>query len=161
MSTVIDKVNTIEGTIDAKSENVEAAADSPISTKVTTVATETKKRKIPSFKEIISKADEKVKRKLVPVQPWDTLKINNVYLIKSVNEMEIKLKNEEKKTGSYICVEDDEENIMNIWISEMILESLKEYSVSDENICIIPLGKKKSKLSGYDYNDFVIVKDDK
>ena len=75
--------------------------------------------------------------------------------------MEIKLKNEEKKTGSYICVEDDEENIMNIWISEMILESLKEYSVSDENICIIPLGKKKSKLSGYDYNDFVIVKDDK
>ena len=75
--------------------------------------------------------------------------------------MEIKLKNEEEKTCSYICVEDDEENIMNIWISEMVLENLKEYSVNDENICIIPLGKKKSKHSGYDYNDFVIVKDDK
>ncbi len=158
MSTVIDKVNTVEDTTDARSEKV--GVDT-ISAKVTTVATRTKKRKIPSFKEIISKADEKVKRKLLPVQPWDRLKINNVYLIKSVNEMEIKLKNEEEKTSSYICVEDDEENIMNIWISEMVLESLKEYSVSDENICIIPLGKKKSKLSGYDYNDFVIVKDDK
>ena len=100
MSTVIDKVNTVEDSIDARSEKVGAVTDSPISTKVTTVATRTKKRKIPSFKEIISKADEKVKRKLVPVQPWDTLKINNVYLIKSVNEMEIKLKNEEKKTSS-------------------------------------------------------------
>ncbi len=72
--------------------------------------------------------------------------------------MEIKLKNEEEKTGSYICVEDDEENEMNIWISEMVLENLEEYSVSDENICIIPLRKRKYKLSGYDYNDFIIVK---
>ncbi len=120
-----------------------------------------RKKKIPSFKEIMAQADEKVKRKLAPVQSWDMLNINNVYLVKSVHEMEIMLKSGEEKTTSYICVEDDDENIMNIWISEMIHEKLNEYSISDENIYIIPLGKKKSKRTCYYYNDFAIVTDSK
>ena len=75
--------------------------------------------------------------------------------------MEIMLKSGEKKRTSYICVEDDDENIMNIWISEMISEKLDDYVISDENTYIIPLGKKKSKKTGYDYNDFAIVTDSK
>ena len=119
-----------------------------------------RKRKLPTFKEIVAKADEKTKRKLMPINSWDTLVEKEVYLINSVHEMEITLKNGAKKTTKYIYIEDDDENRMNVWISELIAEKLQDYQVSDKNICIIPLGKKKSSISGYEYNDFAIVKDD-
>ncbi len=32
-----------------------------------------RKRKLPTFKEIVAKADEKTKRKLMPINSWDTL----------------------------------------------------------------------------------------
>ena len=49
------------------------------------------------------KADEKVKRKLVPVKSWDTLNMNSVYLVKSVHEMEISLKSgEEKQPATFV-----------------------------------------------------------
>ena len=63
----------------------------------------TTKRKIPSFKEILSKTDEKVKRKLVPVKPWDTSNINSVYLLKSVHEMEISLTSGKKNSLLQLC----------------------------------------------------------
>ena len=96
----------------------------------------------------------------MPINSWDTLVEKEVYLINSVHEMEITLKNGAKKTTKYIYIEDDDENRMNVWISELIAEKLQDYQVSDKNICIIPLGKKKSSISGYEYNDFAIVKDD-
>ena len=166
MSTLNDnaKGNSDEGVaVDANSDESKAHdRNSTILEDVdATVEAVTKKRKMPTFKDIISKADEKVKRKLVPVKSWDTLNMNSVYLVKSVHEMEISLKSGEEKTTSYICVKDDDENIMNIWISEMISEKLDDYAISDENTYIIPLGKKKSKKTGYDYNDFAIVTDSK
>ena len=43
----------------------------------------------------------------------------------------------------------------------MISEKLDDYAISDENTYITPLGKKKSKKTGYDYIDFAIVTDNK
>ena len=144
-----------------KSEKVEADEDViSVDEAMRAADAVTRKRKLPTFKEIVTKADEKTKRKLMPIMSWDTLVEKEVYLINSVHEMEITLKNGAKKTTKYIYIEDDDENCMNVWISELIAENLRDYEVSDKNICLIPLGKKKSSTSGYDYNDFVIVKDD-
>lgn len=77
MSTLNDnaKENGYEAVVvDAKSDEVKAHDKNSTILEDANVTVEavTKKRKMPTFKEIISKADEKVKRKLVPVKPWDT-----------------------------------------------------------------------------------------
>ncbi len=134
------------------------AASSSVENSHTLISSE-RKRKMPTFKDILSKADEKIKRKLLPIQSWDTLKINDVYLVKSVHEMPIDFM-KGTRVSNYIYVEDKDENLLNIWISGIINNELKKHKIEEENIYIIPLGKKKSKNS-HEYNNFIIIEDEK
>ena len=50
--------------------------------------------------------------------------------------------------------------LMNVWISDIIKEELrKNYVLESEDVYIMPLGKRKSKKTGYYYNNFVILQD--
>ena len=154
MSTVNDALKEMNELQATTLENNEETESKVISISVPTGS----KRKIPSFKEIVSKADEKIKRKLIPIQAWDALTLNKVYAVRSLHEIEVTLKSKEKKSTKYIYVEDDKSVMMNIWISDMVTDELEKHSISNENICIIALGKRRSKLTSYDYNDFIVIK---
>ena len=84
--------------------------------------------------------------------------MNKVYAVRSLHKINLTLKSKEKKWTKYICVEDDKSVMMNIWISDMVTDELEKHSISNENICIIALGKRRSKLTSYDYNDFIVIK---
>ena len=154
MSTVNDTVKEVNEFQATTLENNEETESKTIAISVPIGS----KRKIPSFKEIVLKADEKIKRKLIPIQAWDALTLNKVYAVRSLHEIEVTLKSKEKKWAKYICVEDDKSVMMNIWISDMVTDELEKHSISNENICIIALGKRRSKLTSYDYNDFIVIK---
>jgi len=140
--------------------NFMCAASSGVENSLTTQISSKRKRKMPTFKDILSKADEKTKRKLVPIQSWDMLKINDVYLVKSVHDMPIDFM-KGTRTSNYIYVEDKDENLLNIWISDIISNELKKHNIENENIYIIPLGKKKSRRNNHEYSNFIIIEDDK
>ncbi len=67
--------------------------------------------------------------------------INRVHLIKIVNEVEIEL-NSGKKTTNYICLEDEDKNMLNIWISDIISEELKKHLISKVNNLYNHSGKR-------------------
>ena len=51
---------------------------------------------------------------------------------------------------------DKNEQIVNVWLTEIIKTELEKYSLLMENVYIMPLGVKKSKETGYFYNEFII-----
>ena len=93
MSTVNDTVKEVNEFQATTLENNEETESKTIAISVPVRS----KRKIPLFKEIVSKADEKVKRKLIPIQVWDTLILKRVYAVKSLHEIKVTLKSKEMK----------------------------------------------------------------
>ena len=61
-----------------------------------------------------------------------------------------------KQAGYYAEMADKNEQIVNVWLAEIIKTELEKYSLLMENVYIMPLGLKKSKETGYFYNDFII-----
>ena len=61
-----------------------------------------------------------------------------------------------KQVGYYAEMEDKNKQIVNVWLTEIIKTELEKYSLLMENVYIMPLGVKKSKETGYFYNDFII-----
>ena len=61
-----------------------------------------------------------------------------------------------KQIGYYAEMEDKNEQMVNVWLTEIIKTELEKYSLLMENVYIMPLGLKKSKDTGYFYNDFII-----
>ena len=61
-----------------------------------------------------------------------------------------------KQAGYYAEMVDKKEQIVNVWLTEIIKTELEKYSLLMENVYIMPLGLKKSKETGYFYNDFII-----
>ena len=55
-------------------------------------------------------------------------------------------------------MEDEDKTRMNVRISNIIFEELNKYLITNELTYIILLGKMKSTLTGFDCNDFVIMK---
>ena len=119
-----------------------------------------RKRKFISDYEFVRVGDDKIKRKIAPVQPWKDLTIRNTYRALAIKEMTVTIK-KVPQIGYYGEFEDSEEQLVNVWLTDIIHQSLKTHDLSSGNVYIKPLGKAKSMTSGFDYHDFVIVVDNK
>ena len=123
----------------------------------------------PSLMELASQGDDRIKRKVSPIVSWDTLKERNVYLVVAMHEMDCMIKGE-MKMCTYAHLETDDDNddddndasadcvFINVWLTDYMKEELEKQKLKSRDVYIIPLGKTKSKRSGHDYNDFVVIK---
>ena len=119
-----------------------------------------RKRKFVSDYEFVRMGDDKMKRKIAPVQPWKNLTIRRTYRVLAIKEMAVTIK-KVSQIGYYGEFEDSEERLLNVWLTDIIHQRLKEHNLSGGNVYIKPLGKNKSMSTGFDYHDFVIVVDNK
>ena len=118
-------------------------------------ASTTRKRKFPTLQEFAAAGEDRIKRKIAPIQKWNTLTVRDMYLVKRVVRMDVIIQNV-KQIGYYAEMEDKNEQMVNVWLTEIIKTELEKYSLLMESVYIMPLGLKKSKETGYFYNDFII-----
>ena len=117
-----------------------------------------KKRRFASSKELFKRASEQIKRKIKPIQKWTTLPEGVSFLMKRVVEVEVQMATG-PQMGYYAELEDENEETINVWISEIMRTESKKHTLTDNDVYIIPLGKTVSKATKFEYNDFVILKD--
>ena len=117
-----------------------------------------KKRRFASTQELLKRTNEQIKRKIKPIQKWTTLSEGVLFLMKRVVEVECQTATG-PQMGYYAELEDEKEEMINVWISEMIQTESKKHTLTDNDVYIIPLGKAISKKTKFEYNDFVILKD--
>ena len=120
-----------------------------------------RKRKFPSMKDFAEAGGEKMKRKIAPIKHWTELKELELFRVKKVIGMNVVIK-KEKRVSFYAELEDKEDNMINVWLTDIIKQGLDKYSVEGGFIYITPLGPAQSKESGYTYHNFAIqeIKDD-
>ena len=118
-----------------------------------------RKRKFLNTERFTQLADLKTKRKIAPIKKWIELNEGESYHIKAIHEIETTI-DEKKQISHYAELFNEEMKLMNVWISDIIKEELrKNYVLESEDVYIMPLGKRKSKKTGYYYNNFVILQD--
>ena len=59
----------------------------------------------------------------------------------------------------YVVLQTEQQQIIHVWITDIINQELSKYNLPMGNVFIKPLGKKKSNTTGYEYYDFDIVVD--
>ena len=136
---------------DTKSEQLEAE-------QINTTATTRRKRKFLTDYEFDRMGDDRVKRKIAPIQKWRDLIVRNVYRVVKVHDMNVNIKGKEQ-LSHYGEFEDSNERLINVWLTNIIHDELEKYNLETGNIYLKSLGKAKSVASGMDYHDFVIVVD--
>ena len=104
--------------------------------------------------------DDKMKLKIAPVQSWKNLTIRKTYRALAIKEMTVTIK-KVSQIGYYGEFDDSKERLLNVWLTNIIHQRLKEHDLSGGNVYIKPLGKIKSMTTGFDYHDFAIVVDNK
>ena len=117
-----------------------------------------KKRRFATSKDLFKQASEHIKRKIKPIQKWTSLAEGESFLMKRVIEIEVHVETG-PQIGYYAELEDENEETINVWISNIIQSESKKYTLTDNDVYIIPLGKAVSKEKNREYNDFVILKD--
>ena len=125
-----------------------------IATTAAAAAITSRKRKFLTPKEFFNLGGDDIKRKIKPIQKWTTLIEEAPYLMKRVIELE-----GGSQVRHYAEVENEKGETNNVWISDIILDESKKYNLSDNDVYIMPLGKTVSKENGFEYHDFVILKD--
>ena len=120
---------------------------------VAAAAANGQKRKFPSVKEFIDSSDDMVKRKIKPIQKWRTLPDHQLYLVRKLIRLSIK---DGKDEGHYVEIENEEGEMLNVWVTDMIKAELVTFSLEAGNVYIMPLGEKKAIESGNKYFDFVV-----
>ena len=126
-----------------------------IATTAAAAAITSRKRKFLTPKEFFNLGGDEIKRKIKPIQKWTTLIEGAPYLMKRV----IELGGGGSQVRHYAEVENEKGETNNVWISDIILDESKKYKLIDNDVYIMPLGKTVSKESGFEYHDFVIMKD--
>jgi hypothetical protein len=114
-----------------------------------------KKRHFPSLKEFTDASEDKVKRKLRPLQKWNSLTPHVVYFVKKVVSIDVGGNGISDK-GYYAELENRNEECFNVWLTDIIKNELDMYNVCESDVYIIPLGMKKCKESGNSFFDFVV-----
>ena len=117
-----------------------------------------RKRKFLSFKRFADLANDKMKRKIVPIVRWTTLTERTPYLAKRIIAIDTVVKGK-PKIGHYVQLEDEDQMMKNVWITDIIREDLSKYPLHEERTYIMPLGDTISKETGYPYHDFTILED--
>ena len=158
---VIDH-NAVEPTTTSTSlatvnDSISSSAIAPIA--VGTMSLEgSRKRKFISFKRFADLANDKMKRKITPIAKWTTLTERTPYLVKKIIAIDTVVKGK-PKIAYYAQMEDEDEMMKNVWITDIIREDLSKYPLHEEQTYIMPLGDTISKETGYPYHDFTILED--
>ena len=63
------------------------------------------------------------------------------------------------KPKHYVALVTEQQQIIHVWITDIMNGELIKYNLSLGNVYIKPLGKKKSNTTGYEYFNFDIVID--
>ena len=162
-TTASPSTSTSPSTQDTSTNTTSTSTSSSTSTTTTIPAAaaaiqKSGKRKFLSPKSFLNLGGDKLKRKIKPIQKWSTLTEGTVYLMRRVVSMEVQM-----KTGPqiehYVELENEKEETLNVWITKLILTDSKKYDLTDNDVYIMPLGKTISQEKGFEYNDFVILKD--
>ena len=125
-----------------------------IATTTAAAAITSRKRKFLTPKEFFNLGGDEIKRKIKPIQKWTTLIEGVPYLMKRVIELE-----GGSQVRHYTEIEDEKGETNNVWISDIIFDESKKYKLTDNDVYIMPLGKTLSKEKGFEYHDFVMLKD--
>ena len=59
----------------------------------------------------------------------------------------------------YVVLQTEQQQIIHVWITDIMNKELLKYNLTMGNVFIKPLGKKKSNTTSYEYYDFDIVVD--
>ena len=151
------KISTTSPAIVNDSVASSATAIAPIAVD-TMSAGGSRKRKFISFKKFADLANDKMKRKIVPIVGWTTLTERTPYLAKKIIAIDTVVKGK-PKIGHYVQLEDEDQMMKNVWITDIIREDLSKYPLHEERTYIMPLGDTISKETGYPYHDFTILED--
>ena len=114
-----------------------------------------RKRKFQTMKTFAEAGDDDIKRKVVPIEKWTSLKVKELFRVKRVISMNVIIK-KKKQLGFYAELEDANEELKNVWLTDIIKKELDTYSLAEGNTYIMPLGPTESKESGNMYHNFVI-----
>ena len=116
---------------------------------------DSRKRKFPTMKTFAEAGGDKIKRKVVPIEKWTSLKVKELFRVKRVISMNVIIK-KKKQVAFYAELEDADEALKNVWLTDIIKKELDTYSLEEGNTYIMPLGPAESKESGNMYHNFVI-----
>ena len=135
-------------------QQIQSAWKSSASNEATTAAA-SKKRRFPSLKEFTDASEDKIKRKLRPLQKWNSLTTHVLYSVKKVVTIDVGGNGISDK-GYYAELENQNEESFNVWLTDIMKKELDTYNVGESDVYIIPLGVRKCKDSGNSFFDFVI-----
>ena len=85
---------------------------------------------------------------------WKSLEIGAVFRV--IDRITIPTAPEPKH---YVVLQTEQQQIIHVWITDIINQELLKYDLTMGNVFIKPLGKKKSNTSEFEYYDFDIVVD--
>ena len=143
---------------------IDEKADTSNATAVPTAAageTTSRKRKFVTADQFAKLADVKLRRKLAPVKKWRELAERIPCRAVQIHSMEVNVIKGKKKQKSYYAeLENEEEEMINVWITDIIQNELAKHNLNEGNVYIMPLGKTTTKNTGREYYNFAIVQDD-
>ena len=85
---------------------------------------------------------------------WSTLEVGGIFRV--IYRVTIPTVPEPKH---YIVLQNEQQQIIHVWITDIINQELSKFSLVMGNVYIKPLGKKKSNTTSYEYFNFDIVMD--
>ena len=134
------------------------------STTVTAIAAETssRKRKFVTADRFAKLADVKLRRKIAPIKKWRELPERISHRVVQIHSMEVTItkgKRREKKLSYYAELENEEGEMINVWLTDIIHSELLNHNLDQGGVYIMPLGKLTSKSNGRDYFNFAIAQD--
>ena len=85
---------------------------------------------------------------------WSTLEVGAVFRV--IDRIQIPTVPEPKH---YVVLQTEQQQIIHVWITDIMNRELLKYDLTMGNVYIKPLGKKKSNTSEFEYFNFDIVVD--
>ena len=131
-------------------------ASMDISTTISKLTRQQRKRKFLSPREFDAQADDKTKLRIAPIQKWRSLVVGDVYRVVKVHDKSVTI-NGVDQIAHYAEFEAKSEQLVNVWLTPIIYEDILTNNLAPGNVFLKPLGMKKSIESGNEYHDFVIV----
>ena len=98
---------------------------------------------------------DKMKRKVAPIEKWTSLKLKELFLVKRVISIDLIVK-KKKKEAFYAELEDANETLKNVWLTDIIKNELDNHPLEEGNTFIMALGPAESKETGNMYHNFAI-----
>ena len=128
---------------------------------VAAVAAKKRKRKFITLTDFVDKADDATKLKLSEIIKWEDLNMETLYRVYKVHEKLIKEEGNPSKErlAYYAELHDINENLVNVWVTNIIKDQLSQHKLDEKDVYLKKLPKRKSKSTGFYYNDCAIVVD--